>query len=316
MSVNGRFPDFFIVGAMRAGTTSLHHILDSHPGVFIPKQEIFFFDVDDFEEHAEQARRADGQWWFRDFEAELAHALAAYHAHFSPADGDQLIGEDSTTYLTSAQAPARIARLCPEAKIVISLRDPVARAWSHYWHLVRSGRAVLDFESTLISGRGTLLKRSIYPPALQRWFDHLPAEQIHVMIFEEFIASPQLHLDALCDFLGLSPRITHHELDPRVRHRHRAGSPGTPRWLLAANWLRRRAAHRPGLTGPVPSPTQRRRDPLHVSLVKRIARLGSSERYPPMNPQTQDFLERLLGRANAELPARLGRTPPWPCLER
>ena len=301
---------------MRAGTTSLHHILDSHPGVFIPRPEIFFFDADDFEEHAEQSRRPDGTWWFRNFAAELELALPDYHAHFAPAAADQLIGEDSTTYLTAAQAPARIARLCPQAKIVISLRDPVARAWSHYWHLVRSGRAVLDFESTLISGRGTLLKRSTYPPALLRWREHLPAEQIHVLIFEEFVAQPQAHLDALCEFLGLPKSITHDTLAPATRHRHRAGSPGVPRWVLAANWLRRRALQRPALSGPVPPPAQRRRDPLHVSLVKRLARLGAAERYPSLDPQTQAFLERLLGQANAELPAILGKTPPWACLQR
>ena len=315
MSASGRFPDFFIVGAMRAGTTSLHHILDSHPGVFIPRQELFFFDADDFEEHAEQARRPDGTWWFRDFAAELEQALPEYHAHFAPADAAQLIGEDSTTYLTAAQAPARIASLCPAAKIVISLRDPVARTWSHYWHLVRSGRAVLDFESTLLSGRGTLLKRSTYPPALRRWLAHLPAEQLHVMIFEDFVARPQEELDALCAFLGLSTTIDHHALEPEVRHRHRAGGPGAPRWVLAANWLRRRSAHHPALLGPVPQPALRRRDPLHVSLVKRLARLGATERYPAMAPQTQAFLERLLGSANADLPAILGKTPPWPCLQ-
>lgn len=310
-------PDFFIVGAMRAGTTSLHHILDSHPGVFIPRRELFFFDSDDFEEHAEEHRAPGGGWRHRDFEAEYPSELPAYQAHFADAGG-RLVGEDSTTYLTAAAAPARIRRLRPDARILISLRDPVARAWSHYWHLLNSGRMVLSFEDALLSQRGTLLKRSQYAPALARWRDRFPPEQIHVVVFEAFVSDPQAHVTEICSFLGLDSPLQLDALPEQTRHRHRARVPARPRLQRAANWLRRHQGERRALPGPTLPARTGRRGPT-VKLLERLAGRGKHPGKPPMNAETRRFLDALFSREADALAEQIGLSREalaqwWPCM--
>ena len=311
-------PDFFIVGAMRAGTTSLHHMLASHPRIFLPRRELFFFDSDDFEEHAEEHRAAGGGWRHRDFDAELPEALPAYQALFREA-GDCLIGEDSTTYLTAAAAPARIAAHRPDAHIVVSLRDPVMRAWSHYWHLVCSGRMVLSFEDALLSQRGTLLKRSDYATALARWRQHFPPDQIHVLLFEELIAEPQPHLDRICAALGVSP-LDAASLPASDRHRHRARLPARPVLQLAANWLRRQSTGRRALPGPTTPGRRGRRGPA-VKLLERLAGRDQRAGTPPIGAETRQFLDDLFRRQAEPLAALVGRSRSelavhWPCMAR
>ena len=103
-----------------------------------------------------------GKWILPDFDADLAANLPWYRSQFRNAGPDQLVGEHSTVYLPSSKAPARIARLLPDARLVFLLRDPVARTWSHYWHRVRGGQTVHGFEATLRYAPHTLLTRSFY----------------------------------------------------------------------------------------------------------------------------------------------------------
>ena len=138
-----RLPDFIIAGAMKSGTTSLHQILASDPRIFIPGREIFFFDMDDLSLHSDFWYRDGDGWLTQRYSPSDPGTLAWYAAFFAAARDSQWIGEDSTSYLASAKAPERIATFLPNAKILLLLRDPAARAYSHYWHLVRTGRTPL-----------------------------------------------------------------------------------------------------------------------------------------------------------------------------
>ncbi len=287
-----RLPDFLLVGAMRAGTTSLHHILASHPRVRMPEREQFFLDSDDLDEHAEEHLDAAGRFRPRSFERELTTALPAYMARFDAPDG-VLVGEDSTTYLTSEAAPERARRLMPEARILVILRDPVERAWSHYWHLVSSGRAVLSLEASLISARGTLLKRSTYAPGLRRWQEAFGRERVHVALFEELWARPQEGIDGICAFLGLSERLDLGALPPARLHQHGAVVPRWPGLRRLANWLARR--------GPAPN----RRPGGLPGLLARLS--GRARGKPVLDAETRAFLQEVLRAANAGLPELLGR---------
>lgn len=293
--MTARLPDFLLIGAMRAGTTTLHHLLAAHPGCYLPERELFFFDSDDLEEHAEEHVGPDGRWRRRDFEAELPEALPAYMAQFAAA-GARLAGEDSTTYLTAEAAPARARRLVPEAKILVILRDPVERAWSHYWHLVASGRAVLPFEASLVSARGTLLRRSTYAPGLRRWQGAFGRERVLALISEELWADPATHLGRVCEFLGLEGRLDLAALPPEARHRHAAEVPRWPAIRRLANQLAR--------TGAAPA---RRPGGLPGLLVALAGRAPPGAK-PPLDPDTRAWLGEVLAEANAGLPDLLGRS--------
>jgi hypothetical protein len=285
-----RFPDFFLVGAMKAGTTTVHHLLAQHERIFMPREELFFFSFDDFEEHAEGFRDEAG-WRMRCFEDELEARLPTYLQRFAPAGPDQLIGEDSTTYLSAVAVPERIARFAPRARILVVLRDPVERLRSHYWHLVRSGRAVLPLDEALIGQRETLLRRSTYAPGLARYLARF--EGVHTLLFEELVADPQAALDGILAFLALPP-LALSALDPATLHRHRGHAPRSPWLQLVANWQRRQRGwshpHRSGR-----------------SLLDRVAGTEARVGTPPISADTERFLGELLRRANADLPRLLGR---------
>src|SRR4051812_47155826 len=109
--LEGRLPDYLIIGAPRSGTTALSKYLAAHPDVFLSNpKELDFFD--------RQEPTPD--------------ALAAYARHFAGATADEVAGEATPTYLHSPAAVARMAQTVPDARLVAILRNPIDRAYSHY----------------------------------------------------------------------------------------------------------------------------------------------------------------------------------------
>lgn len=104
----GRRPDFLIIGSQKAGTTSLYHALRLHPEVFVPeKKELNFFFLED----------------------EYARGLDYYARYFEPAPaGIKAVGEASPGYICHPETPARIAAALPDAKLVLTVRNPIDRA--------------------------------------------------------------------------------------------------------------------------------------------------------------------------------------------
>ena len=99
-STDRKFADFYIVGAMKCGTTSLHHILDQFAEVFIAPGEMLFFDIDDIETHP-GLHFSEGNWVSHDFEKNFERLAGWYGEVFANAQQGQLWGEDATTYLPS-----------------------------------------------------------------------------------------------------------------------------------------------------------------------------------------------------------------------
>lgn len=294
-----RLPDFIIGGAMKSGTSSLHHMLAAQPNVFMPEEELFFFDIDDFGQHPEFFRDASGGWVHRAFGADGAEYLDAYLARFAQAPASALLGEDSTTYLASRRAAERIARLLPAVRMIFLLRDPASRTHSQYWHLVRTGRATGTFEWMLRYEPGTLLQRSLYRAQLARYMELLPREQIHVVAFERLVSEPMTILAEVGRFLGLR------DVQPapaQTRHRNRAQVPRIP---ALQRLLNRFTPQRSGA-------------PLDRMAARVVRRTGAGPggmlrtawfrqgRVPPMHPDTRAFLNAHFRAANRGLEDLLG----------
>ena len=119
-------PDFLVIGAQKAGTTALYAYLRWHPGITGPSwKEVSFFDR---------------HWW---------RGEAWYRGQFPLRGRGRLVGEASPSYLFHPLAPERVHSLVPGARLVALVRDPVARAYSHYQHEVALGREPLGFEDAL-----------------------------------------------------------------------------------------------------------------------------------------------------------------------
>lgn len=297
-------PDFIMVGAPKCGTTSLHAMLALHPDVFMPENEVFFFDVDDVTVHPDFFVHRDGLS-FHDYDSQFEDYLAWYRSIFAGAQPGQLIGEDSTTYLASRDAAARIAALLPDVKLIALLRDPVRRAYSQYLHNVRSGRATLSFERTLQTNPGALMVHGFYAEQLRRYRGFLDAGQMRVLFFEDFTANPGRELRAVCDFLGLKDLPA---LDPAAQHSNPARPPlhlGSR--LFVNHWLGQRFSfprprpNLPNYEGPQAADAQERRlrwyEKAALSLENKIPRRPP----PPMSPPVRVHLQKVFAKENAGL---------------
>jgi hypothetical protein len=199
-------PQFLIAGERRCGTTTLSNLLDQHQDIVIhPKRDGGFFIDEDVRKGTPSSN------WSK------THSLADYEAFFSklPVSGSQTIAEKSADYLSYHPAHQRIATLLPNAKFVFILRNPVDRAWSHYWNEVAKRRENHSFEDALKLEPERLAKggfeayhlsymsRGQYHKNLNAFYEHIPKQRCHVVILEDLIKQKDNTLNDITNFLGI-----------------------------------------------------------------------------------------------------------------
>lgn len=234
------YPDFFIVGAAKAGTTTLHQRLARHPELAMSrwKEPHHFADFTPDPRLQHMIRR---------------YADASEYLSLFP-DHGRLRGESSPSYLFDSGAAQRIRRRLPQARIIVLLRDPVARAHSHYLMDVREGLQAKPFLPALQAdyalagkswgGRGhCYVELGCYASQLQRYFDVFPREQILLLDYAQLQAAPQTLLLQLAGFLQIDPAgfaepESVEACNAYARPRHALG-----RLLMSQQGLRRQAQH-------------------------------------------------------------------------
>jgi hypothetical protein len=195
-------PDFIIGGAMKSGTSTLHHILQSHPDVFIPNHEVHFFDMDNMLQHPDFNFFHNNEW-IHQFLHDDPDQYWKWYGDFFRGHTEKVLGEDSTTYLASSKAAYRIAQQPKEIKLIFLLRNPTERSYSHYLHDLRKGRMTHSFENVLRFNPHSVLDRSLYYDQLKTYYKFIPKDQIKVILFENFIRDQKNTLRDICDFLDL-----------------------------------------------------------------------------------------------------------------
>ena len=191
-------PDFFVIGAQKAGTTTLHDRLLKCHLVNLPviKETHFFSDDEKYQ------RGLD--WYFRQFPRDQSFTKR---------------GEIAPDYLFSIQAPGRIRALTPKPDIIVIFRNPLERAYSHYLMAVRNGHENLSFHDALLAEQksGTspdprsrslhsYLGRSLYGEQLRRYLDTLPNARYLFLKFEDFTDEGEIGVRTyrrLCKFIGV-----------------------------------------------------------------------------------------------------------------
>jgi hypothetical protein len=181
----GALPNLVIIGAMKCGTTSLHHYLDLHPSIAMarPKELNFFFGPDDTARDREPDDRPD---WAR---GNWHRGPAWYAARFDPAAAVR--GEASPGY-TSPSYPAvagRMARLIPGARLVYAVRDPIERAVSQYEHHRRQGTERRALAEALLDPGSQYIARGRYFERLQPFLDTAAFRTSVSIVAQEELAS-------------------------------------------------------------------------------------------------------------------------------
>ena len=201
-------PNFFIVGAPKAGTTSLYHYLDQHPQIYMsPVKEPCHFAPEVMPGNFSPEYRKSFAYDAREMEAYLrGHKLekrfsgcvpdwADYLSLFDGVQKEVAIGEASVCYLWSPTAARNIFARLPHARIIALLRHPVDRAWSQYLHGVANGYVTKSFhehvEASLRSpGKEfspvyPFLEVGMYSGQIRTYFDLFPRENVRVCFYQD-----------------------------------------------------------------------------------------------------------------------------------
>ncbi len=213
-------PNFIVIGAGRSGTTSLHHYLGQHPEIYLcPEKSPNFFVSDEVQPEWEGPTvRRMAQHWVRD--------RGAYEALFDRARGERAIGEASPVYLQALSAAPAIAKLCPDARLVAILRDPVDRAYTHFLGRRRDGLdSRVDFREVVAEERSRPLPDSVafgnylgcgrYHHFLGPYFELFPRERIRVYLYDDLVSDAHGLLADLFAFLDVDPTFV-----PSTEKRH------------------------------------------------------------------------------------------------
>jgi len=203
-------PNFLIIGAAKAGTTSLYEYLKQHPQIWMsPVKEPNFFalegDTLDF-------RGPGDQDYIKSFSITK---IEDYLNLFQGVENQLAIGEASPLYLYSPSAAERIRHYIPETKLIAILRNPVERAYSQFLMFVRDGREPLSDFAEAFEQEETRMRNNwewawqythigFYYVQLQRYFDKFDHSQIRVYLFEDFNTNPVGVLQDIFQFLGVN----------------------------------------------------------------------------------------------------------------
>jgi len=194
--------DFIVAGAQKCGTTALHYFLERHPQIALPdKQELHFFDNE------------------KNFGSKEV-SYESLHSSFRPGRKATIAGENTPAYIYWKPAVERIWNYNKAIKLIVILRNPVERAFSH-WNMQRErGYDMLSFLDALRvepkrlrdalplqSKRFSYVDRGFYSEQLDRVFHFFPRESVHVIKFEDFKRDQPSAMKAVFHFLGL-PTLT------------------------------------------------------------------------------------------------------------
>jgi hypothetical protein len=285
--VSAPWPNFFVVGAARAGTTSLYHYLAGHPDIYMsPLKEPHFFS----------RARPEVVPFVKD-ERE-------YLRLFEPGAEAKIRGEASPTYLADPETPAKIKRVSPDARVVIVLREPVSRAHSAYWHLVRYGveprsflEAVQDElrqdEFERYDPTKLIVAAGLYADAVGRYFGTFGTAAL-VLFFDDLARDARGEVAKVLAHLGLD---TEYAQRFRLEVRNRFA---LPRNRLARRLYGSQGARNVGRSI-VP-------DAFHT-LVERLLLRGNG--LPEMEPEARRLLADFYRSDTERLEAALGRSVPW-----
>ncbi len=272
--------DFLIIGAQKAGTTSLRAFLESVP------------------EYVKMSK-TEHHFWNREGQYKDGFGLNNYLDSLPTALEKQLVGEKSPSYLGSFEAPARIHKHFPGVKIIAILRNPAERAYSAYWHGRRVGAidSKMSFSRCIQNHRenhgkpyGDLVTPGLYSEHLARYYEFFSKDQILVLDFQQLLTEPTQELTKSISFLGLDLETVSH-----------SGTLEFPKRNVA------RVSRLPTVTRYIHG-TRHLSYETKSKILKKFLKTGD---IPPMEPEDRLFLSQIYRDEAEKVSAITGRKFNW-----
>ena len=271
-----RAPNLFILGAAKAGTTTLYHYLDRHP-------EIYFSQVKEPQYFCHEGLYDKGMTYYLD-------------TFFKGADRFRVRGEATPHYLYYEKAARRIANDLnrENLRFIVILRDPVARAYSLYWNMVAEGIEPLSFEQAIEAEKTRLndpeleysgsvsfqyLDSGLYTKQIESYLKYFNKRQFLFVLFDDLSSNPQSVLNEVCDFL----EISRFNILPEIR---KTNASNMPRSQRLHTFLRGSGRVKHFVGGLLPSTLKYKVMEILIDANKR------SVRYPEMCVETKDKLKK------------------------
>jgi len=286
----GEWPNFFIVGASKSGTTSLYNFLKEIPGIYMsPVKEPNYF--------SESSVPAN-------FIRKPIRDKERYLSLFDKVKDEKIVGEASPSYLTDSEAYELIHQVSPQARILISLRDPVDRIFSHYLIKVQWGFWTQSFHERLQmelehpvnkSELSFQINGGIYSESVKKYLDVFGPKQVKIIIFEEWITDTKKTIEEILRFLGLNNSVTNLK---NTVHNPFIGFPGPVSQRIITNSLIAKIAKKTF------SESSRK------SLKRKF--LLKKQPKPKMSEEDREFLVKFYYDDVKKLQTILGRKFPWP----
>jgi sulfotransferase family protein len=265
-----RLPNFIYIGPDKAGSSWLHDVLIEHPQVFMtPAKDLYFFD-----------RYFDkGVDW--------------YAAHFERVGDQPIVGEVCQDYLFHPEAAGRIEQTLDSPRFMVTLRDPVERAFSSYLYMLKMGQHPGSFGDAVRS-RPELLEHGRYGSGLDRFADRFGDDSVYVAVFDDLGADPQKFVSDLLGWLGIDPfELTEELLATRLPASKARSALAARMARGAADWVRERNGAE--IVGRVK----------RTALVQRVLYRPLKEK-PGIDPADSEFIRAALDGEMARVESRFG----------
>jgi len=282
------WPNFFIVGVPKAGTTSLHEYLSNVSGIYMSTiKEPNYFSVTTMPNKLPYRPIRDKK---------------KYLDLFKGTKDEKIIGESSTLYLFDPEAPKLIRKEIPHARILISLRDPIDRLFSYYLLVKNLGYGEKSFRQQILkelsheidfSKPHMRLEAGKYSKCVRRYLDTFGADQVKIIIFEEWIKNPKKVVEEILKFLDINEGLDHFFAEDHNPYM-------VNRWKFVPRFLR----------NPI---VTRMREIIPISLKQQIRKLLEKKaKKPKMDESDREFLKKYYKDDVEKLKNILGRNLPWP----
>jgi len=283
-------PNFFIVGASKSGTTNISYYLNEHPDVFISElNEPYYFSRLDVSKNFKR------ESMITDYEK--------YLSLFKKAKKNQAVGEATSAYFSSPHAASEIRKMFPDSKIIISLRNPIERAYSSYFSYQfmhkndQSFSEMIDLHQKQISNDEfyiyNILEPGFYTKHIKRFQENFAKDKIKIIIFEDYINNVFFTIESILSFLDIHTKINFHV---QSKGAYRVPKNKVSRKLLENSFFRQTA------TKLIPTVSRQKiGDKFFLKQTKK----------PPMSQQERERLKKIYESEVSELEVLLDKKLPW-----